>query len=335
MEYHCQPLWKNWKLSAISLILIVWKNFKLLTPQSLGLWFFWVSTEMEYHREPTNMKKLKNGCHFINIDRMEKCQLLTLHMIKINEMAAILQCFHNGQPLQSLGLWFSECRKKWNITVGHYEKIEKWLPFHYYWWYGKISNYRPPKFGSLVFQVSTVMEYHCWPLWKNWKMAAILLILIIWKIFKLLIPPKFGSLVFRVSTETKHHHRPLWKNWKMATISLILIVWKNSKLLTPQSLGLWFFWVSKEIEYHCRPLWKNWKMAAISLILIIWKNFKLPSPLKVWVSGFPNVNRNGISPSAIMKKLKNGCHFINIDDMEKFQITDPQSLGLWFFRCRQ
>ena len=31
--------------------------------------------------------------------------------------------------------------------------------------------------------------------------------------------------------------------------------------------------------------------------------------------------------SAIMKKLKNGCHFINIDHMEKFQITDPPKLG--------
>ena len=30
---------------------------------------------------------------------------------------------------QSLGLRFSECRQKWNISVGHYEKIEKWLTF--------------------------------------------------------------------------------------------------------------------------------------------------------------------------------------------------------------
>ena len=35
------------------------------------------------------------------------------------------------------------------------------------------------------------------------------------------------------------------------------------------------------------------------------------------------VNGNGISPSAIMKKLKNGCHFINIDCTEKFKTTDP------------
>ena len=27
-----------------------------------------------------------------------------------------------------------------------------------------------------------------------------------------------------------------------------------------------------------------------------------------------------------MKKLKNDCHFVNIDHMEKLQITDPQSL---------
>ena len=56
------------------------------------------------------MKKLKNDCHFINIDRMEKFQITN--------------------PPQSLGLWFSECQWKWNITVGHYEKIEKWLKFH-------------------------------------------------------------------------------------------------------------------------------------------------------------------------------------------------------------
>ena len=30
--------------------------------------------------------------------------------------------------------------------------------------------------------------------------------------------------------------------------------------------------------------------------------------------------------SAIMKKLKNGCHFVNIDHMEKFHITDPSKV---------
>ena len=56
---------------------------------------------------------------------------------------------------------------------------------------------------------------------------------------------------------------------------------------------------------------------------------------KIHVSGFLNVDGNGISASAIMKKLKNGCHFINIDHMEKFQITNaPQSLGLRFSECQ-
>ena len=31
---------------------------------------------------------------------------------------------------QSLGLWFSKCQRKWNISISHYEKIEKWPPFH-------------------------------------------------------------------------------------------------------------------------------------------------------------------------------------------------------------
>ena len=64
-------------------------------------------------------------------------------------------------------------------------------------------------------------------------------------------------------------------------------------------------------------------MAAILLILIVQKTFKLLTPPKVMASGFLSVNGNGISVSAIMKKLKNGCHFINIDHMEKFQITNP------------
>ena len=47
------------------------------------------------------------------------------------------------------------------------------------------------------------------------------------------------------------------------------------------------------------------------------------------VSSFPSVD--GISPSAIMKKLKNDCHFINIDRMEKFQITNPPKVWQPFF----
>ena len=51
-----------------------------------------------------------------------------------------------------------------------------------------------------------------------------------------------------------------------------------------------------------------------------------------YYTGFLGVNRNGISASAIIEKLKNGHHFINIDHTEKFQVTDPQKLGSPFFR---
>ena len=53
------------------------------------------------------MKKLKNGCHIVNINRTEKFQI--------------------NDPPQSLGLPFSECQQKWNIKK---KKLEKWLPFH-------------------------------------------------------------------------------------------------------------------------------------------------------------------------------------------------------------
>ena len=54
----------------------------------------------------------------------------------------------------------------------------------------QITN--PPTFGSLVFQVSTEMEYQCQPLWKNWKMAAISLISIIQKIANYWPPQSLG-----------------------------------------------------------------------------------------------------------------------------------------------
>ena len=36
--------------------------------------------------------------------------------------------------------------------------------------------------------------------------------------------------------------------------------------------------------------------------------------------------------SAIMKKLKNGCHFVNINCTEKFQITDPPKVWVSGFQ---
>ena len=67
------------------------------------------------------MKKLENGHHFLNINHTEKYQI-------------------TGPP-KNFSLWFSECQWKWNVSVGHYEKNKKWLPFCKYQLYGKISNY--------------------------------------------------------------------------------------------------------------------------------------------------------------------------------------------------
>ena len=69
---------------------------------------------------------VKKGHNFINIDHMEKSQI-------------------TAPPPQSLGLRFSKCRWIWNISIGHYKKIEKWLPFHKYRSYGKFSNNLPLK----------------------------------------------------------------------------------------------------------------------------------------------------------------------------------------------
>ena len=90
------------------------------------------------------MKKLKNGCHFINIDRMEKFQI-------------------TDPP---------------KVRVSGFPSVE----------------------GNGI-SVSAIM--------KKLKMAAILLILIVRKNFKLLIPPKFGSPVFQVLTEMEYQWWPL------------------------------------------------------------------------------------------------------------------------------
>ena len=56
------------------------------------------------------------------------------------------------------------------------------------------------------------------------------------------------------------------------------------------------------------------------------KTYQTP---KVWVSGFPSVNRNRILASVIMKKLKNGYHFVNMHHREKFKLltTHPPKFG--------
>ena len=69
------------------------------------------------------------------------------------------------------------------------------------------------------------------------------------------------------------------------------------------------------------PFWKYQSYRKIS-------NYQPP---KVWVSGLPSVNRNTISALAIMKKLKNGHYFVNINCTEKFQITSPPKVWVSSF----
>ena len=77
----------------------------------------WVSSFLSVNENGISvlaiMKKSKNGCHFINIDHTEKFQKNYLL-----------------PPPQSLGLRFSKCRQKQNISVSHYEKNWKLPPFY-------------------------------------------------------------------------------------------------------------------------------------------------------------------------------------------------------------
>ena len=180
-----------------------------------------------------------------------------------------------------------------------------------------------PKFGSLIFWVLTEMEYQCWPLWKSWKMAAILLISIVQKNFKLQTPPKFGSPAFRVVTETEYQCQPLWKKLKNGGHFINMDHMGKFQITDPPKFGSPVFQMSMEMEYQCQPFWKNWKMADNLLISIV---RKITDPPKVWVSGFPSVNRNGISVSAIMKKLKNGCLSLISIIQKNFKIGKKEGL---------
>ena len=57
------------------------------------------------------------------------------------------------------------------------------------------------------------------------------------------------------------------------------------------------------------------------------EKFRKLNGQKIHISSFLSIDGNGISVLAIMKKMKNGSNFINIDHMEKFQINDPPKFG--------
>ena len=114
------------------------------------------------------MKKLKNGHHFVNIDCTEKFQITNPKVwvsgflsVDRNGISAlgIMKKLKNGHHFVNINctekfqitnpkVWVSGFLSV-NISIGHYEKIEKWPPFCEYWLYGKFSNYQPPHPQSL------------------------------------------------------------------------------------------------------------------------------------------------------------------------------------------
>ena len=61
-------------MAIISLISIVQKHFKLLTPPP-KVWVSSLSVDGKGMLALTTMKKLKSGCHFNNINHTEKFQI--------------------------------------------------------------------------------------------------------------------------------------------------------------------------------------------------------------------------------------------------------------------
>ena len=53
-------------------------------------------------------------------------------MAAISLILIIQKIFQLPTPSQSLGLRFSECRRKWNISVDHYEKLKNGYHFFKY-----------------------------------------------------------------------------------------------------------------------------------------------------------------------------------------------------------
>ena len=58
-----------------------------------------------------------------------------------------------------------------------------------------------------------------------------------------------------------------------------------------------------------------------------YSEFQITNHPKVWVSTFPSANRNGKLALAIIKKWKNGGHFMKNHHTAKFQITDAPKFG--------
>ena len=125
------------------------EKFQITNPPKV-----WVSGLPSVNRNTISplaiMKKLKNGHYFVNIDCTEKFQITGPPKVWVSSFPSVngngksvlaitkklkkwLQFYKywlyrkisNYWPPQSLGLRFSKCWWKRNISIGHYEKIEK------------------------------------------------------------------------------------------------------------------------------------------------------------------------------------------------------------------
>ena len=179
-----------------------------------------------------------------------------------------------------MGLWFYECQWKLNISVGHYEKIEKWPPFHKYQSYKKILNYQPPpKSGSLVFQCR-----------RKWNISI-------------------------------SHYEKIEK-WPPFHEHQLYVKFSNYQP-TPKSLGLQFSKCQWKWNISINHYEKIEKLSPFCKYQSCRKISNYNPPPSQSLGLFFCVDRNGILVLAIIKELKNDRHFMNINHMEKFQITDP------------
>ena len=177
-----------------------------------------------------------------------------------------------------------------NISVGHYEKIQKWPPFHKYRSYRKISNYQ---------QIPKVWVSSFLSVDRN----------------------RISTSAFMKKLKNGCHFVNINHTEKISNYWLPPKVWVSSFLSVDRNAISASVIMKKMKNSHHFVNIHHMEKCQIT---------DSPPP-KVWVSSFLSVNRKGISVSTIMKKFTNGCHFVNIDRMENFQITDPPKFGSPFF----
>ena len=110
---------------------------------------------------------------------------------------------------------------------------------------------------------------------------------------------------------------------KMAVAPQKHILEQNFQLLTPLKFGSAVFRGLMEMENWCWPLWKMGKNGDSSPKMYPRAKLPITDPPKVWVCGFPRVDRNGKLVLAIMENGKNGRRSPKMCPRAKLLITDP------------